>query len=216
MSGALPLDTSQYRAQIATSEAGLARYDAEIWRLQETLRGLFADRSKLQEYADGLRAAMSPVRALPAEILGEIFAPFSQSHKSRNGDEELKNLAKSELLELSKVCSRWHRVILGTPHLWSDIAVNFDHWPDNPSEGSQNLNLLRNSLERGAHHPLTLSLTIINDQKFEIDVSALTLLAKHSQRWQHLSFLGFPSILDHISHTKDKLDALETLSFTSW
>ncbi|KAJ7121786.1 hypothetical protein C8R43DRAFT_1150876 [Mycena crocata] len=216
MSGALPHDTSQYRAQIATSEAGLARYNAEIRRLQETVGGLFDDRYKLQHYADGLRAAVSPVRALPAEILGEIFAPFSQSHKSRSVKEELVGLAKPELLKLSKVCSRWRRVILGTPRFWSDITVNFDWWPEDPSRHLRFLHFLSKALQRGAQHPLTLSFKDDVSRTFEQTVSALTLVAQYSQRWQQVFFQGRSSLFDHISHIKGKLDILETLSLQTW
>ncbi|KAJ7147924.1 hypothetical protein C8R43DRAFT_1129480 [Mycena crocata] len=55
---------------------------------------------KVQDYADGLRAAVSTVRALPAEILGEIFTPFSRSQDSRRVEGELEGLAKAELLDL--------------------------------------------------------------------------------------------------------------------
>ncbi|KAJ7147929.1 hypothetical protein C8R43DRAFT_525698 [Mycena crocata] len=211
-SGALPLDTSEYQSQIATSEAGLARYDAEIRRLHETLRGLLADRSKLQDYTDGLRAGLSPIRSLPPETLGEIFAPFSQSHESRSVQEELEGLAKVELLELSKVCSRWHRVILGTPHLWSDITVNLVSWPEDPSEHIPFLQSLSRALQRGAQHPLTLSLKDGVRRTLEHAASALTLLAQYSQRWQHISFQGRPSLLNHVSHIKGSLGIVETLS----
>ncbi|KAJ7147926.1 hypothetical protein C8R43DRAFT_1237109 [Mycena crocata] len=213
-SGALPLDTAHYQSQIATSVAGLARYDAEIGRVQETLGRLIADRLKLQEYADGLRAAMSPVRALPAEILGEIFTPFSRSQwRSTTCEEELANLAKVELLDLSKVCSRWHRVVLGTPRLWSDIVVDLDYWSEDAEEF---VHLLSTALERGAHHPLTLSFKDDASRTLEQNVSALTLVAQYSQRWQHISFRGRPSLLNHISHIKGKLNILGTLSLETW
>ncbi|KAJ7147934.1 hypothetical protein C8R43DRAFT_1237113 [Mycena crocata] len=217
-SGALPLDPAHYQSQIATSVAGLARYDAEIGRVQETLGRLIADRLKLQEYADGLRAAMSPVRALPAEILGEIFTPFSRSCGSTTCDEELDNLAKVDLLDLSKVCSRWHRVILGTPRLWSDIVVDLEYWFEDHywSEDPRFLHLLSTALERGAHHPLTLSFRDDASRRLEQTVSVLTLVAQYSQRWQQVSFRGRLSLLEHISHIKGKLDILGTLSLETW
>ncbi|KAJ7121742.1 hypothetical protein C8R43DRAFT_1150797 [Mycena crocata] len=122
-----------------------------------------------------------------------------------------------ELLELSKVCSRWHRVVLGTPRLWSDIAMDLDYWAD-LSEATSFLNFLRTFLERGAHHPLTISLIIDNGNTLEHEhcVSALTLVAEHSQRWKHMYYRGPLSGLDHISHIKEKLDILETLSHQTW
>ncbi|KAJ7147911.1 hypothetical protein C8R43DRAFT_1129468 [Mycena crocata] len=217
-SGPIPVDTSHSDSQIATSTAALAEYDIHIQRLQETLRDLLADRLKLQEYVDGLRAVVSPARTLPPEILGEIFAPFSRSQKSSVSNQELSFLAKIELLALSKVCSRWHRVIMGTPRLWSDIAVDLNYWPSDPSEGNSFLNLLITSLERAAHHPLTLSLTIDNSLELEdaVAIATLQLLARYAQYWKHPSFRGHSSSLDNICHITGKLDILETLSLCTW
>ncbi|KAJ7121804.1 hypothetical protein C8R43DRAFT_1241448 [Mycena crocata] len=217
-SGAIPLDTAHYHSQIATSTMTLAQYDSQIQGLQETLGVLLVDRLKLQEYVDGLRAALSPVRSLPAEILGEIFTPFSKTGKSLSSNEEVRALAKSELLELSKVCSRWHHVVLRTPRLWSDIAVNLDLWPGTLADCTLYLNLLGSFLERGTNHPMTISLTINNPHEFQIDVSAMTLLAQHSPRWQHLRFTGCLTALRLPPHNniKGNLHVLETLAIDPW
>ncbi|KAJ7121770.1 hypothetical protein C8R43DRAFT_1112164 [Mycena crocata] len=214
-SGSLPPDPSHYRGQITTAAAAVAQYDIHIQRLQETLRGLLADRSELQEYADGLRAAISPVRSLPPEILGKIFTPFSGSEESRSSNEELRVLAKSELLELSKVCSYWYRVVVGTPRLWSDIAVNLDWWPEDLSKQTPFRNLLTTSIERGGKQPLELTLRPASQETGHYG-PAYTLLADHCQRWQHLSLFGPSASLGHLSCIKGNLDALETLVFQSW
>ncbi|KAJ7147920.1 hypothetical protein C8R43DRAFT_843757, partial [Mycena crocata] len=109
---------------IASSTVALTRYDIEIQKLQETLRGLLEDKASLKSYVDGCRAALSPVRRLPPEILCEVFALLcTASADTFSTAEELQNLAKMELLQLSRVCSHWHRLVMGTPGLWSEIVV---------------------------------------------------------------------------------------------
>ncbi|KAJ7138106.1 hypothetical protein C8R44DRAFT_555779, partial [Mycena epipterygia] len=134
----------------------LAQYDSEIERLKETLQAMLADRMKLQQYAQGCRSAMSPIRRLPPEILCEIFmAHSSSSPQPHSSAGEKKNISKSDLLLVSHVCAQWRTLALGTPRLWSDIAVDLYFWPPDPTSF---LRLLRTSLERGAGHPLTFSL----------------------------------------------------------
>ncbi|KAJ7138087.1 hypothetical protein C8R44DRAFT_551772, partial [Mycena epipterygia] len=97
----------------------LAQYDVAIEGLQETLRGMLADRMKLQNYADGHRGVLAPVRRLPPEILCEIFASLSPSSSYIfNSAKELDNLSKFGLLQISQVCAHWRRLVMGTPRLW--------------------------------------------------------------------------------------------------
>ncbi|KAJ7138111.1 hypothetical protein C8R44DRAFT_607122, partial [Mycena epipterygia] len=110
---------------------------------------------KLRHYVDRCRGVLAPVRRLPPEILCEIFASLSSSSsKIFNSAEELHKLSKSGLLRISQVCTHWHRLVMGTPRLWSDIAVNASHWPE---DATRFLDILRVSLERGGQYPLTLS-----------------------------------------------------------
>ncbi|KAJ7149230.1 hypothetical protein C8R43DRAFT_888252 [Mycena crocata] len=164
----------------------LAQYDDEIERHQKTLQDLIADRSKVQDYVDGCRTVFAPVRRLPPEILGQIFMPFS-SPFAVPGDaaEELNSLAHLDLLRLSQVCSHWHRLIMGTPSLWSHIAVNVRCWPRKAPGYAPFLRLLDASLQRGADYPLSIRFSTGSSIR-DADGAILLLLAEHSQRWQHL------------------------------
>ncbi|KAJ7138092.1 hypothetical protein C8R44DRAFT_547135, partial [Mycena epipterygia] len=133
----------------------LAQYDTAIEALKETFRGTLADRMNLQEYVDGCRGVLAPVRRLPPEILCEIFMAYSSpSTQARTPADEKKKISKSDVLLVSHVCTQWRIIALGTPRLWSDIAVDVFNWPRDPAPFLQ---VLRKSLERGAGHPLTLS-----------------------------------------------------------
>ncbi|KAJ7926204.1 hypothetical protein B0H13DRAFT_1466506, partial [Mycena leptocephala] len=159
-SSSIPHDPSHYHSAISTFTTTLGRYDSEIQKLQETLQMMLSDRTKLQKYVDGWRSAVSPVRRLPPEILCEIFASFSSPMEyPLDSEEELDNLAKSKLLQISHVCVRWRSVIMDTPGLWSDIAVDAYRWTP---ESDRFMQLLKLCLERGARHPLTLSVHVGN------------------------------------------------------
>ncbi|KAJ7147861.1 hypothetical protein C8R43DRAFT_1237061 [Mycena crocata] len=209
---------AQYHAEMSSSMAALAQYDIEIDKQQETLRGLRVDRSKVQDYANGCRAALAPVRRLPPEVLCEIFAPFSHSDPAHTKEAELDNIAKFELLQLSQVCSYWHTLIMGTPIFWSDISVNTDCWPSRGyGDGCWPLNeALKTSLHRGARYPLNISVNLadISCSRGK-PIPALSLLAAHSRRWQNLCLcMGAHQDYD-FSQVNWKLDSLEKLSWRS-
>ncbi|KAJ7121736.1 hypothetical protein C8R43DRAFT_1033341 [Mycena crocata] len=211
-SGCLTLDTRHYHSHIATSVAALAQYDAGIESLQERLRVMIFDRSKLQEYVDGCRGLLSPVRSLPAEILCEVFAQFSSpSLRSHDFKAERDNLAKERLLQLSRVCSHWHGLIMGTPRLWS--VVDLAQW-NSENDCSSLLRHLKMSLERGKHYPLTISLRLLSPPGSTHGGSVLTLLAEQSLRWQFLHLEGYLSALQEILYIRGNLDSLRHFHWT--
>ncbi|KAJ7147857.1 hypothetical protein C8R43DRAFT_1108205 [Mycena crocata] len=200
-----------YRSQIASSTLILAQYDNEIEELEKTLQGLIAERLKVQDHVDGCRAALAPVRRLPPETMGQIFAPFSSlCTEPKNPSEGLNSLAKLDLLRLSRVCCHWHRLIMGTASLWSHIAVDAKWWPNKVAECAPFLDLLDTSPERGAD--CSLSIRFYSGSCWDVDGATLRLLAKHSQRWQRVDLRAPISQLEHISNVEGNLSALQTLS----
>lgn len=90
------------------SSLELARYNAEILRLEETLAKLRSDRNALELYSGECRSVFSPVRRLPIELLIEIFDLCSPPGSDIVSDtttqtEELDRIAKKHLLHLSQV-----------------------------------------------------------------------------------------------------------------
>ncbi|KAJ7727355.1 hypothetical protein B0H16DRAFT_1779277, partial [Mycena metata] len=92
---------------IHTSEANIARIKSQIRDLERICdreRGIIA----------GLRAAIAPVRKLPAELLVEIFRRHCDRHTWKFNDTVRK------VQELSHVCAYWRRVAFTTPDLWTN------------------------------------------------------------------------------------------------
>ncbi|KAJ7926212.1 hypothetical protein B0H13DRAFT_2265981 [Mycena leptocephala] len=208
-SSSIPLDSSRYESVISSSTAALAQYDSEIQRLQERLQVTLADRTKLKKYVDGWKSTVSPVRRLPPEILCKIFASFSSPTEYPSDSKgELHNLAKSELLQISHVCVRWRSIVMDTPGLWSDITVHAYRWTQ---ESDRFMQLLKLCLERGARHPLILS--VHSGTLSSVQAQALfELLAEHSDRWERVSFLMAVDELKPFRPVDRGLDSLRSLS----
>ncbi|KAG9121585.1 hypothetical protein FRC07_002404 [Ceratobasidium sp. 392] len=62
--------------------------------------------------------ALSPIHALPPEILTKIFLMVQYGYKDKGVS---KNIPPAQIL--AGVCSCWRRVATGTPSLWTDIRI---------------------------------------------------------------------------------------------
>lgn len=117
---ALPEATqARIRLLITESEQKLADLDIEHTVVRAYLA--FLETKKTTEIArlSALHAVISPVRALPTEILCEIFLACVDSQKvflplERN----------SYPWKLGHVCSRWRKVLWETPGIWDRINIS--------------------------------------------------------------------------------------------
>ncbi|KAJ7679488.1 hypothetical protein DFH06DRAFT_1465551 [Mycena polygramma] len=152
---------------------------------------------------------------LPIELLVEMFAYCRDSFApdfydidtdTVAFDTEIARLAQSPLLLISRVCSKWHTVALGTPLLWCTIELDAVLW-DSPNHSENAMNLLLAALTRGGSLPLNISLTecVVHP----LPLLAVQLLAVHSQRWR--SFDCPISVIDTFSSVKGQLPRLERL-----
>ncbi|KAJ7604511.1 hypothetical protein DFH06DRAFT_1254764 [Mycena polygramma] len=218
-SNAVPPDVGSFRSTILEAPAELARYDDEIGRLQKALEKLIADRGILAEYADRCRSVLSPIRRVPPELWAEIFEMCSPDeagdrHLTRSAKlrEEVDRVSHWHLLQLSQVSSLWHNIALGTPKLWSKIALNTSLWRD-AAVSAKLLSLLDSALKRSGNHPLTVEARIrggdLNPH------SAMMRLARHAPRWKRADFRSDLESTTLLFRAKGNLDRLEKLSVTA-
>ncbi|KAJ6535802.1 hypothetical protein DFH09DRAFT_931658, partial [Mycena vulgaris] len=149
-SNCLPPETSSFHAIIAEAPSELSRYDSEIERLEAALARVRSERASLESYTDGCRSLFSPVRRLPTELLADIFDMCAPPDTH-----ELSDTTTPEE-EVDRVCSRWHRIVMATPMLWSKIAADTDLWDRTNASSATLLRLIAAALERGADFPLSL------------------------------------------------------------
>ncbi|KAJ6592858.1 hypothetical protein B0H19DRAFT_1365170 [Mycena capillaripes] len=144
-----------------TGEPSNAENLSQIFPLnQEILPVLPQSANQLDnDHASESSLAPKPARydsivQLPAELLVEIFDMCSPPgdgflSDATTPEQEVERLAKSYLLQLSQVCSRWHILVMGTPMLWSTIVVDTTLWSDCAKSSMTLLDLLAISLDRG-------------------------------------------------------------------
>ena len=77
---------------------------------RRTLEDLEEQRVNLEEEISSTQAFVAPVRRLPDDVLREVFW------------EEF-DISTSCCWTLSAVCSRWRRLVLGMPRLWSKVRL---------------------------------------------------------------------------------------------
>ncbi|KAJ7189030.1 hypothetical protein C8R46DRAFT_935250 [Mycena filopes] len=212
---------SSLRRVAEEAPAELARYDAEIERLKESIDKRLLERATLAWYSDGCRSVASPVRRLPTELLAEIFdmcAPEDQKIMSTTTPtQEIERISKNYLLQLAQVCSHWRSVAMETPNLWSLIVLDTDLWDRLPQSSRTLLNLVASSLQRGGECPLTLHIAV--DHGNRNDRSILELLSGHSHRWRDVSMWIDPPSFSHLVQAKGNLGRLGVLrlaSDTTW
>ncbi|KAJ7483624.1 hypothetical protein FB451DRAFT_109275 [Mycena latifolia] len=161
-------------------------------------------------------ANISPIRHLPSEILVEIFAlcwrAFTPTFDDIDNaisslETEMCRLAHLPLLLLSRVCSRWHGIVMNTPSLWTTIEIDGVLW-GTPTSSDRALSLLTAVLGRSGRCGLTVAVSI---DEVAPHGAILKLLAAHSERWQTATFICGASDLQHFSSVKGRLPRLETL-----
>ncbi|KAJ7115383.1 hypothetical protein C8R44DRAFT_794563 [Mycena epipterygia] len=109
------------RAQIqefcAKALQKISEVSAEITVDNERLRWSTGRHAILRGIVDPYLTLISPMRALPTEILQEIFiACLPECHNS------VMHITQAPLL-LGRVCSSWRRIALSTAALWSSVHV---------------------------------------------------------------------------------------------
>ncbi|KAJ7787213.1 hypothetical protein B0H14DRAFT_2955016, partial [Mycena olivaceomarginata] len=127
---------------------------------------------------------------------------------------EVDRLSGRHLLHLAQVCSLWHHTAMGTPKLWSTMAVDTSVWNRCTISTDTLLSLLESSLNRGKDHPLTMDVGVLHCDPHA--QSVLALLVKHAPRWQDVYFCSDVAS-SHLAGARGHLGRLEKLNLsTSW
>ncbi|KAJ6535322.1 hypothetical protein DFH09DRAFT_1324939 [Mycena vulgaris] len=220
-SNCLPPETSSFHAIIAEAPSELSRYDSEIERLEGAIARVRSEQASLESYTDGCRSLFSPARRLPTELLADIFdmcAPPDTHELSdtTTPEEEVDRVAKIYLLQLARVCSRWHRIVMDTPMLWSMIAADTELWDRTTTSPTTLLRLLAASLERGAHFPLSMEI-YVNSRRHHSghEQTLLELLSQHARRWKNVYFYIHPQYFTFLAGAKGNLPLLDQLCLAS-
>ncbi|KAJ7154847.1 hypothetical protein C8R43DRAFT_438354 [Mycena crocata] len=178
--GNRPPTDSQYRHIQCMLDAALPKLqglDESILKASRVLSDLEHQKSHLRNCVTSLKAALSPIRRLPSEILVEIFM-FCRSHSLQSETYSIADPREAPML-LGQISSHWRSVCHGTPLLWDQLHLKSGpHMPEIP--GVQRI------LARSCRVPVSVDLALL-DQSITVTVeSALGLLLNVHDRLEHV------------------------------
>ncbi|KAK0474705.1 hypothetical protein EDD18DRAFT_1056547, partial [Armillaria luteobubalina] len=122
----------------------------EVARIELTLKQLRIGIDRVQSYALAYGALLAPVRRLPYDILLKIFEDICTVEGFRT------IRPPATCLRLGLVCTRWRRVTLVSPSLWSILCVPAALRPRTSAEWDSIAKLLHVQYVRSGNMPLTL------------------------------------------------------------
>ena len=150
---------------------------------------------------------LSPIRKLPVELLGEIFA----MHCTRGTGNIIGEKSYCPALQLSQVCYFWREVMLSRTELWGNLEVRLEQL------SGLSLELLRRLLANSKSSALRLRVTsgyVIAPAGNTTTVAweALVLLLQNSHRWLSATLrLDYQLFLGASRKIAETLDGKETL-----
>ncbi|KAJ6568748.1 hypothetical protein B0H19DRAFT_1133891 [Mycena capillaripes] len=211
MTNYVPVPTANERKDIqqycAKGEEKLALISGVVERDRLRLASSSERLAMMHELFDPYIALLSPLRAIPPEILQEIFVACLPTRHCA-----IMHAAHMPLL-LGRVCSGWRTILLSTPALWSSVHVVVPPIDSGPQELLEACALLKMWLQRSGDCPLSISIfvPIAFDKNLPPFVD---IIVPYSRRWMSLQLLPatreeLPGLWDLASEDVPLLQTLE-------
>ncbi|KAJ6462129.1 hypothetical protein C8R45DRAFT_1027374 [Mycena sanguinolenta] len=164
-------ELSAVRPIVEKTSARLATLDAETSRLKDRLRELEDERTALSEFHAQNTRVVSPMRRMPAEILGEIFSWTLPNIYDIFDPGDCPWV-------LTRVCGSWRAVALSKPSFWSLLVFDFTRKSQYPRE------LVQLQLKRAR----SLKIHFFGNEMDESrpQIALFRILAGHCARWEEL------------------------------
>ncbi|KAH6883689.1 hypothetical protein BKA70DRAFT_1341880 [Coprinopsis sp. MPI-PUGE-AT-0042] len=122
----LPDDSLALNGYLGQLTAHIEYLDSNIARLQIVDNAKNSERDRLQGEYDLCVKTKSPIRKIPPEILGIIFA-FAVNTSSCN--------RFTDVATLRGVCSSWRQAALSTPGILDELIIYLDKWCPSEIQG---------------------------------------------------------------------------------
>ncbi|KAK7454492.1 hypothetical protein VKT23_011246 [Stygiomarasmius scandens] len=140
-------EVSQIKPFIEDAQRDLDLIEAEMGKLEDALAQLQERRKNVQGYLNEYKGFISPIRKLPAEVIGEIFDWCADQIFIFWSDP---SKIDASALVLSQTCSLWRNIAISLPRLWARMYINISIC------SASTLNLVKLYLHRSSPSPLTL------------------------------------------------------------
>ncbi|KAJ7654611.1 hypothetical protein DFH06DRAFT_1202886 [Mycena polygramma] len=201
-------DFALIHSVISETEEHLACLDQDVARLRKTLKQLKEARVSLSSYRKRNMAILSPLRRMPAEVLGEIF-----SWTLPAVGEELRDRMKLDVgaspWVLTHINSRWRAVALSNPSVWSLIMITYSE--EYAAASAYPLSLIEAQLQRSQTQMLKVHFYGSHDADFGPQIQMFDLLSKHSWRWEELSLGITVDLVPSLPALRDRMPSLRRL-----
>ncbi|KAJ7259871.1 hypothetical protein C8J57DRAFT_1472016 [Mycena rebaudengoi] len=154
-------------------------------------------------------ALISPMRAIPPEILQEIFlACLPVNHGA------VMHVSEAPLL-LGRVCRMWRSIALATASLWASVHISVPE-REYSSDAVCHCKALQIWLQRSGSCPVSISLAFPGDYSVEYTEHFIDILLSYHHRWKELKLFSIPH--EHSSKLRSlmprDLPLLETVEIT--
>ncbi|KAF9018939.1 hypothetical protein BDZ89DRAFT_1209560, partial [Hymenopellis radicata] len=119
----------EFRHIVDSGPETLSGLDQQIAQVRELLDKLLLARGQAESHLNDAKALVHPIRAMPSELLLDIFTFCIPCwFSSHNLDSE-----KTDSLDprqppwtLTRVCRLWRQLAIGCPLLWAYLELNVD------------------------------------------------------------------------------------------
>jgi hypothetical protein len=146
-------EDAEIQKSIHSLETEGQELEAEVEQAQSVLIALFNERQRIKEHENYYRSLLAPALRLPTEILSQIFL-HCVGNEPRSPHPDVPPLL------LTRICSRWRKIALSTPHLWAKVAIVL-HTKVDPSHAQG----IRDWISRSGFAPLNLRLKVTDSQR---------------------------------------------------
>jgi hypothetical protein len=189
------------RSVMSKTSMRLENVERQISRLRDRLQQLEEECTSLSKYLAQNSASLSPLRRMPAEILGDIFFWSLPSLNTALG-RPCFDINDCPWV-LTHVSGRWRAVALSIPSLWSKITINYRKNPTYP------LDAVKTQIRRTER----LKIHFYGSEEFESrpQVEMFQHLAEHSSRWEDLDIILTSNLTSLLGSLRDRVPSLRRL-----
>lgn len=188
---------SEIQNTIAKGKQNIESVDAMVLQMQSILDQLHQGRSAIDRYVKEHQAIiMSPIRRLPNELLGEIFAIYTDDNRED---------PRSPWL-LTQVCAGWRDVAVATPEVWSTIDLKLP-----ASISNAYITMVTTWVARSRDHPLTFKISAFREPDRGSYEPIAEIFAACSDRWKHVE-LDMHFKIDQLPNTEFSLSSLQSIA----
>ncbi|PBK61540.1 hypothetical protein ARMSODRAFT_662757 [Armillaria solidipes] len=210
---------AQLEASIEVLDAPIHEIQSEIDLLRNAAASLETKMTRLKDFRRDYRAALSPIRRLPSEILVEIlrWTPKKQTELTAASPQHVFGFNVFKIAagpwHLGQVCSSWRNARKRSEK--ENIMI--------PAPKKDMRALLNRALERGQNHRLDFFFRCRGfheeaadnrtDEPEEMS-QCFDLLLRHSKRWGSVELAIVPSFLPRLSLVRGRVDRIEDVYLT--